>query len=489
MKTIHKFVIKAYLGPMLLTFFIVMFVLIMQFMWRYLDDLVGKGLDLLVILELLMYAAGMFIPMVLPLATLLAAIMTMGNLGENYELLAMKSAGMSLPRIIKPLIILAFLISIGSFFANNNLVPYSNRKLFALIVDIQQQKQTIEFKDGIFFNGIENLSIRVDHQNPESGLLSGVLIYDTRDYNGNMSTTLAKQGFIRLSDDKKFLNVRLFDGSTYESTRSYKWLTDNKLSQRYFKEQNAAIPLAGYDFSRTEGSMMGGTLTLKIDQLQHGIDSLSLVSNKFTTQSYEPLIRNYLFTYDRSMLSTDSIKVEPAYNRQQLLVDSIPAMTIYQKKEIWGAAKNSINSSRSVLTFDEESAKDTIGKLYKFKIEWHKKVVLPVSIMIFFLIGASLGAIIRKGGLGMPVVVSVSFYLIYYVISLTGEKMSREGAWESYLGVWMSTYILLPLALFLIYKASHDSNLFNAEIYLSKINKVKVFVNKVTEKIKIRWKR
>ena len=184
MKTIHKLVLKAYLGPMVLTFFIVMFVLMMNIVWRYIDELVGKGLDPGTIIELLCYATINMIPMALPLSMLLAAIMTMGNLGENYELLAMKSAGMSLPKIMKPLLVVVGLISIGSFFIINDLVPYANKKFFRTIYDIRQMNQTLEFQDGLFFNGIDGMSIRVGHQNPESGLLTDVLIYDNRNASG-----------------------------------------------------------------------------------------------------------------------------------------------------------------------------------------------------------------------------------------------------------------------------------------------------------------
>lgn len=191
MKTIHKLVLKAYLGPMVLTFFIVMFVLMMNFVWRYIDELVGKGLSAGIIIELMSYAMANMIPMGLPLSMLLAAIMTMGNLGENYELLAMKSAGMSLVQITKPLIIVVSIVAVGSFFISNNLVPYSNKKMFSIIYDIRQQKQTLEFQDGLFFNGIDNMSIRVSHQDPETHLLTDVLIYDNRAANGNMNTIVA----------------------------------------------------------------------------------------------------------------------------------------------------------------------------------------------------------------------------------------------------------------------------------------------------------
>src|SRR5574344_1033934 len=210
MKTIHKLVLTSYLGPMILTFFIVMFVLMMNFLWRYIDELVGKGLSAGIIIELMCCAMTNMISMGLPLAMLLAAIMTMGNLGENYELLAMKSAGMSLPKIIQPLIIIVSVISIGSFFIVNNLVPYANRKMFSIMYDIRQQKQTIEFQDGLFFNGLEDRSIRVGHQNPKTKLLTDVLIYDNSSMNGNMSTTVADSGYIRLSDDKRYLMITLF---------------------------------------------------------------------------------------------------------------------------------------------------------------------------------------------------------------------------------------------------------------------------------------
>ena len=237
---------------MVLTFFIVMFVLIMQFMWRYIDELVGKGLDMSVIGELMFWAAMTLIPMGLPLATLLAAIMTLGNLGENYELLALKSAGISLPRILRPLIIVVGAISISSFFVANNLVPYATKKIYALLYDIRQQKQSIEFKDGIFFNGIDNMSIRVGEQNPETKLLTDILIYDTRNPEGNMTTTVADSGYITLSDDKKYLLVTLYNGETYEESRNYDWYNNSTLRHHIFDVQNGVIPLAGFDFERSD---------------------------------------------------------------------------------------------------------------------------------------------------------------------------------------------------------------------------------------------
>lgn len=469
---------------MVLTFFIVMFVLIMQFIWRYIDELVGKGLDMSVIGELMFWAAMTLIPMGLPLATLLAAIMTLGNLGENYELLALKSAGISLPRILRPLIIVVGAISISSFFVANNLVPYATKKIYALLYDIRQQKQSIEFKDGIFFNGIDNMSIRVGEQNPETKLLTDILIYDTRNPEGNMTTTVADSGYITLSDDKKYLLVTLYNGETYEESRNYDWYNNSTLRHHIFDVQNGVIPLAGFDFERSDMSLFNSSQTKNTRELMIGIDSLERVSNETAAASFEPLIRSQMFTHTTWLLR-DSATPPVKHNKFSVL-DTLSKMNLDQKKALYERAMSMVRSSQGSFSFDETTSKEALTQLYKYKVEWHRKLSLPVSIMIFFLIGAPLGAIIRKGGLGMPIVVSVSFFVVYYIISITGEKMAKEGTWGSFAGMWIATFILLPISVYLTYKATNDSNLFNAEWYILHFKKLKAFVLKIipTKKIK-----
>ena len=476
MKTIHKLVLKAYLGPMLMTFFIVIFVLMMNFVWRYIDELVGKGLDAMVIIELICYATVNMITMGLPLAMLLAAIMTMGNLGENYELLAMKSAGMSLPQIMKPLIIVVGLISVGGFFIINDLVPYANRKMFSIIYDIRQQKQTIEFQDGLFFNGIENMSIRVEKQDPKSNLLRGVLIYDNRNANGNMTTTIADSGYIRLSDDKKFLKVTLFNGETYEQTRNSKWYTQSTLRHHRFERQDGTIPMEGFDFQRSDESAFGGSSqTRDLKELQQAIDSLDLMVNDATASSYNPLLKQQIFHKDNTILvpEKDSLYVDRSYHHKTLSCDSILRLKTRTKNEIWKSARNAAKSSRNMFAFDESTAKEALNQLYRSKNEWHRKLAFPVSIMIFFLIGAPLGAIIRKGGLGMPIVISVAFFVVYYIISISGEKWAREGDWSSLMGMWISSIILTPIAIYLTYKATNDSSLLDTDWYYDRFKHFK----------------
>ena len=474
MKTIHKLVLKAYLGPMVLTFFIVMFVLMMNIVWRYIDELVGKGLSAGIIIELMTYFMANMIPLGLPLAMLLAAIMTMGNLGENYELLAMKSAGMSLIRITKPLIILVSLISVGSFFIGNNLVPYANKKVFSILYDIRQQKQSLEFQDGLFFNGIDNMSIRVSRQEPETHLLHDVLIYDNRAANGDMNTIVADSGYIRLSDDKKYLLVTLFNGETYEQTRSSQWFTQSKLRHHIFEKQDQVIPMEGFAMGRTDANQFSNSQTKNINELQHDIDSLEKMVNSATTRSYEPLLKEQIFSRDNSVLpQPDSLRIDKSRFRDMAAMDSIATLQMREKERVWNQARTLAKNSRNMFSFDESAAKEALNQLYRSKVEWHKKLALPVTIIIFFLIGAPLGAIVRRGGLGMPIVISVIFFVIYYIISSSGEKMAKEGTWEAFYGTWLSAFVLAPVAIYLTYKATNDSGLLDVDWYIVKFKNLK----------------
>lgn len=486
LKTIHRLVLKAYFGPLLLTFFIVTFVLMMNFVWRYIDELVGKGLDAGVIIELICYATINMVPIGMPLAMLLAAIMTMGNMGENYELLAMKSSGMSLMRIMKPLIIVVGLISIGSFFVVNNLVPYANKKMTSIIYDIRRQKQVLEFQDGLFFNGIDDMSIRVGHQDPVSGLLYDVLIYDNRTANGNMTTTTAETGYIRLSDDKKYLLVTLYNGDNYQQTRNNKWYTNSELRHDRFDVQNAKIAMDGFDFQRTDNSgAIGGSQTKNIVELQRDIDSLDVTVSTTTAKSYEPLLKDNIFTRDIQVLQLpDSLRKDKTGYRDAYLLDSIPTMSVRQKNDLWNSARAIALNSRNSFSFDETAAKEALNQLYRSKNDWHRKLSLPVSVLIFFLIGAPLGAIIRKGGLGTPIVISVIFFVIYYIISLSGEKMAKEGAWSSLLGMWISSIVLTPIAAYLLVKATNDSQLLDVDWYSGKLKVLKERLAPVWNRLK-----
>ena len=482
LKTIHRLVLKAYLGPLVMTFFIVTFVLMMNFVWRYIDELVGKGLDAGVIIELICYATINMIPMGLPLAMLLAAIMTMGNLGENFELQAMKSAGMSLMRIMRPLIIVTIFMSITSFFLVNNLVPFANKRMLTIIYDIRRQKQVLEFQDGLFFNGIDDMSIRVEHQDPETGLLNNVLIYDNRSKAGNTTTTIAEKGYIRLSDDKKFLLVTLYNGENYQQTRSRDWYTKSALRRDRFEVQEATIPMEGFDFQRSDdnSSITNNSQTKTLNELQLDIDSLNVMVEENTAKSYEPLLKNYIFERDAQVLKLpDSLRIDKSQYRNARILDSLAGKSIRDKSSVWNTAHSIAVNSRSSFSLDETAAKESLNQLYRSQNDWHRKLALPISVIIFFLIGAPLGAIIRKGGLGTPIVISVIFFVIYYVISLSGEKMAKEGTWSSLMGMWISTFILTPIAIYLLIKATNDSSLLDTDWYHDKFKVLKQKIDPV----------
>ena len=462
---------------MILTFFIVMFILLMHFMWMNIDRLVGKGLSLGVIVELLLYAGATLIPMGLPLATLLASIMTLGNLGENNELLALKAAGISLPKITRPLVVLMVVISTGSFFVINNLTPYSYQKMFTLITDISKQNQELKFQDGIFFNGIPDRSIRVSHQDSKTGLLTDVLIYDNSSYE-KMSTTVADSGYIRISDDKLYLEITLFNGQMYEENRNYEWFTKNKLTHHIFARQDLLVPISGFSLERSEVEAFGNrSETKNISELSHDIDSLNHAKDSISNRFSRSLTQGYVFKRYARAASLDSLPEYPGGARY--LLPSLDTMNVQNRQLVFAAAKQSSTDAQNFVNYEIEFARSSSANLYRSQADYQRKIALPFSIMIFFLIGSAFGAIIRKGGLGMPIVVSVGFFVVYYVISIMGKKFLEDGVISPFVGVWLPSFVLFPLAVFLTYKSTNDSALFNPDAYVNKAKKVIRFFRSV----------
>jgi lipopolysaccharide export system permease protein len=324
------------------------------------------------------------------------------------------------------------------------------------------------------------MNIRVGHQDPETQLLTDVLIYDTRERNGNMTTTVADSGYIYMSDDKKFLMIKLFNGETFETTRNYKWSTENAVRHQVFAVQNGALAIDGFDFSRTDMSLFSNHQTKNISELQVDIDSLRHESDRGSARSYEPLLKSYLLVNDQSAFGLfDTVKVDYSYKKSADIMAAIDSLPIERKAAIISRATTQARLSRNSLNRNEDTAKDSLNKLYRSHVEWHRKVALPISVIIFFLIGAPLGAIIRKGGLAMPVVVSVLFFVVYYIISIAGEKMAKEGTWDAGFGMWFSSLVLLPIAIYLTRIATNDSNLFNVDWYAVQINKLKARIVKL----------
>lgn len=484
MKRLHIFIIKSFIGPLILTFFIVLFILIMQFLWKYIDDLVGKGLDLATLSELLFYFSVSFIPMALPLAILLASLMTFGNLGENLELTAMKSSGISLQQIMTPLIVLVVLISIGAFFFANNVLPRANLKSRSLLWDIQQQRPELNIKAGTFYNGIEGFSIKISKKDPKTNLLRKVLIYDHRDRKGNVAVTYADSGYMKMSDVDSTLILTLYNGYSYSELEE-----DNKRMRRNtksyphrresFKEETIMLELTGFGLQRTDEDFFKNNYSMmNIDQLSFFRDSLSEVLDERKDIFTSTMLGSHYFEATRRKIS-DRIREEAPDSVKSRKFDTYTILFNLNDMQKGEAVDQALTKARNAQRFVSTTGTSLVAqvkRIRRYQIEWHRKLTLSFACFIFFFIGAPLGAIIRKGGLGMPVVVSVFFFVIYYVITLTGEKFVREDVLSPFVGMWISSMILLPLGIFLTYKATTDSSLMSKETYTIFLSKISGFL-------------
>ena len=485
MTRVHRLVIKAYIGPLAATFFIVLFILMMNFVWRYIDELTGKGLEFFTIAELVVCATANMIPLGLPLALLLSSIMALGNLGEHYELLAMKSSGMSIMRILQPLIIIVGLIAILSFYLTNNIVPAANKRMYDILFDIREQRQELQFQDGMFFNGLPDMSIRVAHQDEKSKELSDVLIFDTRDANGDMTTTVAESGHIRMSDDKGYLYVTLNNGRTYEHTRNSQWYDKNSIRIHEFTRQDATIPID--KVGRPDGDMsreFSESNTRDMSGLEELMDSLQLQIEHYNVVSLTPTVKRQIFVRDTTIFPDDSLHIDRTAFKPINFYDSISNLSIRDRAKVYQVAYNQARSSQGSYSFDEQSSKIPLSQYYMSLNEWHRKLTLPVSIFIFFMIGAPLGAIIRKGGLGLPAVISVIFFVIFYVISIWGEKRAEEGVWAAIYGMWLPIPIFMLVAIYLTIKAKHDSSLLDTDWYDVRVRRISKRISKLLKRKK-----
>jgi lipopolysaccharide export system permease protein len=452
----------------------------MQFLWRYIDDLVGKGLGLRVIAELLMYTAAGLVPLALPLSILMSSLMTFGNMGEFFELTALKSSGISLQRIMLPLVIVVVFISVGAFFFSNNVLPFTNLKMRSLLYDVRQQRPAIQINPGEFYSGIENYSIRVGGKNPETNRLYDIKIYDHSARRGNNSVTLADSGYMKMTADKRNLIITLWSGTSYteigddrrKRVKTYPHRMDK------FREQRLILKLTGFGLQRTDENLFRNNYQMmNLDQLKRAKDSLRKELEFRDLQFYKTLIvQNYFKlrqNYKRidqerlKKTSGDSIEGRQKDYSERINIDSIfNTLTIKDRGRIINEALSYARSSKSYIENTAENLKYKNRHLRKHEIEWHRKFTLSFACLVFLFIGAPLGAIIRKGGIGMPTVISTIMFIFYYVISLMGEKFVRESVLTATEGMWMSSFVLLIIGGFLTYKAATDSAILNIDTYV-----------------------
>ncbi|MBL7914593.1 MAG: LptF/LptG family permease [Bacteroidia bacterium] len=456
MKKLYKLVFVSFLAPFAATFFVVLFVLLMQFLWKYIDDLVGKGLEWYVIGELLFYASATLVPLALPLAILVSSIMTLGNLAEHYELVAAKSAGIPLQKILRPLLGAALAISILAFYFSNYMLPYTNLKMGSLLYDVRQQKPALYIREGIFYNGIDGYSIKIGKKESDNQTLHNVMIYDHTAQKGNTKVVVAEKGKMAMSDDEKYLIVTLFNGNSYEEQKEGRPGERNKnpLLRNQFKTYKISFDLSTFKLNRTNEDLFKDNYQmLNLDQLETALDSFE-VQLSGRKSEMQKTVSSYYMTFRDSLLKSPASN-ETNFNR----LDTLISDPVYESA--LGQARNV--KAYLTSTADEMDAREKLQA--RFAIEWHRKYTLSIACFILFLIGAPLGAIIRKGGIGMPVVVSVMFFLVFHVMSIMGEKFAREGVIEPRVGMWIAPAVLLPVGLFLLYKATRDSALFDIELY------------------------
>jgi len=468
MKKLHLYMIKSFLGPFVFTFFIALFILLLQFLWKYIDDLVGKGLELFVIAKLLFFASSTFVSYALPLAILLSSLMTFGNLGEHYELVAAKAAGISLRKLMKPLVVLAVMLSVSALLFSNYVLPVANLKFRSLLYDIQQQKLAFNIHEGIYYSGMEGFVIRVGEKGKDNKSIFDVQIYNHTARMGNVIVTTAESGTMELTPNQKGIIFSLRNGFRYtEVTDRAGYRKTRPFEVMRFEQQTRTFDLSEYKLNRTnEDLFKSHYMMLNIEQLNHSIDSLSTQRiNRLNLYKERFINRNpylaKLDTLEESTLkrNTDTLHVDKT---ELALVDTLkfPLLDNFSSNGQQLILDNALKSTRSAkdnIIFFKDEQKMRKQVITKHQVVWNQKFTLSVACLIFFFIGAPLGAIIRKGGLGLPVVVSVLFFVLYYIVSMTSENAAKTGKLEAGLAIWLSTIVILPLGLFLTYKATTDA--------------------------------
>lgn len=463
-KKLDILIIKAFVGPFIATFFITLFVLIMQFFWLYIDDFVSKGLGTNVILEFIWYLSATLVPLALPLAILLSSLMTFGNLGESFELVAIKSAGISLLRFMRPLFFVTIILSGVAFVFSNYIIPVATLKQRTLLSDIVYAKPAFDLKEGVFYDKIPNFAIKIGKKEDNDSVIRDVIVYEQ----GNAlqdNFIIAKSGIMRVSENKRFLEFNLKDGWRYQERGNPYSQTNSEYVRIGFKEYKKLFDLSTLGFTnRTADSVnKNNEKMLSMRQLEIAMDSLK----KEIIQTKEQNLANMFlqFRFSRLVDSNwsnikipDSPAVKKAKNFDELLPDSARINVNQSVQNIAGSLKISAESISNTL-------KDRERNLRKHKIEWHRKIVLSLACLVLFLIGAPLGSIIRKGGLGTPLIFAIVFFMVFYFSSTTGEKFAKEDSLTPFAGMWLATFVLVPVGLFLTYKAMRDSQLFNKEKY------------------------
>lgn len=464
-KKLDWLVVKTFIGPFVLTFFIAQFVLVMQFLWKYVDDLVGKGLDFWVLVQLLMFASARLVPMALPLAVLLASIMVYGSFGEHFELTAVKSAGISLLRFMLPMFITVTFIGVFAFYFSNNLLPMANLKFSALLYDIRNQKPSVAVKPGIFYNGLDGFFIRAEGKDHETDELTNITVFDHTSGHGDDHVITAAKGKMVQEDKEMALLLTLENGKQYREIdpKDPNQKNDYTMVSTSFQSWEKRFDLSQFKLNRTDENFFKNLKQmLNLKQLQGEMDTMRM--------EQETILRDF------------SAYNKPYLNFKKFGLDSVQTATVagvsfkeatdlladYSHERKIQLMEISMNKARNIKNYS-----DVISKQIAYKernvtgnlIEIYRKFTLSVACLVLFLIGAPLGSIIRRGGLGWPMFYCVLFFIMYHATSIIGEKMTENNIFTPFGGMWFSTFILTPIGLFLTLKATNDSKLYSIDYY------------------------
>lgn len=476
-KKLDSYILKSFFVLFVMTFLIVIFILLMQFLWKHFDDMVGKGIGWEILAEFLFYAIITLVPLALPLALLLASLMTFGNIGENFELTAMKSAGISLFRIIRPLIISVSFIVIGAFYFSNNILPIIEKRMYTLLFSIRNKSPELDIPTGEFYSGIQGFNLYV--RSKEGNLLKDLMIYDFSAGFNNAAVLVADSGRVQITGDRNFLLLTLYDGESFENLRKQGEGSFGSIPYRRetFEEKQLLIDFDS-DFDRFDESLLKDQhISKNIAELSQSIDSVKKIVQYRSAEHVREIVeRKYM---GRDMNPFIDFHVDEAVPIEQYHPDSLfYSLTKEQMESAVEVAISKAQAMQEHLQYNKVLLGEPIFYINRHKSQWHRKFALSFACLIFFFIGAPLGAIIRKGGFGLPVVISVLMFIVYYIIDMTGYKMAREGLWEAYQGMWLSSAILFPVGVFLTYKAAIDATLFNPEIYSVFFKQVKIKIYK-----------
>ena len=465
MKKLYRYIVKSFLGTFLFTFFVVLFIFLMQWLWLYVDELVGKGLGLGVLAELFFYMSITFIPMALPLALLLASLMSFGNLGEHYELVAMKASGISMWRVMRPLVVFSVLLSGAAFFISNNLIPVATLKGQTLLFDVRKQKLAFNIKEGIFYRDIEDYVIYVEKKGDDGSSIYGVKIYDHTDHLGNTKIISADSGMMTLSPNQRNIVFTLYNGNNYtDITNIDNFKATRPFERMSFKQEQVKFSLKDFDMTRSSEEMYKSSQQMmNIRQLSGSLDSLERRYRQKQEAFSDGFVRRWSNYQPRlSAIGLDTLATMPD-SIVPLRWPLAAQLDDHQRSAVLGQAIALASNAKDNAVFNKVDMKAQNENIRKHKKEWHKRFTLSISCIIFFFIGAPLGTIIRKGGLGLPVVISVLFFVVYYIISTIGERMAVFGDFNMFVGVWLSSLVLLPIGIFLTFKATTDAALFDGD--------------------------